>query len=184
MATLPEKREQILQAHAGLIHRVVLGCKNRELVPDLDQVLGMAEKNGWTDLVLTLRRILEGSRDESLLRPLDEEDRTIAEAVLRGLQDPTTLPDLNAQMDASMAAPGIASMVHSARTGNTDALQLIANMATQMLQAGGDMAQLAAAIRPLVLGERDANKLCEGMSDAGEKLMLDILKELARLEAH
>lgn len=184
MATLPEKQEQVLQAHAGLIHRVVLGCKNRELVPDLDQVLGMAEKNGWTDLVAAVRQVLGGNRDEALLRLLDEEDRIIVEAILRGLQDPSTLPDLNSQMDASMAAPGIASMVHAARTGNTEALQLIANMATQMLEAGGDMARLAAIIRPLVLGERDADKLCEGMSDAGEQLVVKILRELAKLEAH
>ncbi|HKK14808.1 MAG TPA: hypothetical protein VKA14_09125 [Gammaproteobacteria bacterium] len=185
MATLPEKTQQILQSHAGLIHRVVLGCKNREMVPDLEDVLGMAEKNGWTDLVATVRKILAGDRDQALLRPLDEEDRIIVESILQGLQDPSTLPDLDAQADATMAAPGIASLVHAARTGNTEALQLIANMASQMLQAGGDMARLAAAVRPLVMGERDPNKLCEGMTTPeGEKLMQDVLAELAKLEAH
>jgi len=83
-----------------------------------------------------------------------------------------------------MAAPGLASMIHAARSGNMEALQLIANMATQMMQAGGDMARLAGLIRPLVTGERDADKLCQGMGEDGQKLVLGILCELAKLEAH
>ena len=47
MSRLPEKSEQILQAHAGLVHRVVMACQNRDRVPDLEQVLELSEKNGW-----------------------------------------------------------------------------------------------------------------------------------------
>ena len=36
----------------------------------------------------------------------------------------------------------------------------------------------------VVTGERDADKLCQGMSESGEKLVLGILRELAKLEGH
>ncbi|HEB99494.1 MAG TPA: hypothetical protein ENJ05_08310 [Thiotrichales bacterium] len=184
MNTLPEKTQQILQAHAGLIHRVVLASQNPDLVPDLDEVLRLAEENEWTELVAAIRRILAGERDLGAFRHLDEEDATIVEAILRGIQNPDTLPDLETDFDANLAAPGLASLIHAARSGNLDALKLIANMAQQMMQAGGDMARLASIIRPLVQGERDANELIKGFGAKGEKLVLDILRELGKLEGH
>lgn len=182
MAQLTDKREQIIQSHAGLIHRVAIACQNRALVPDLEEILRQAEKNEWTELVAAIRRILDGERELSAFRHLDEEDRTIIESILMGIQNPGTLPDLNTEIDPDLAAPGIASLVHAARTGNTEALQLIANMATQMSKAGGDMARLAAIVRPLVTGERDPDRLCEGMSSKGEKLVQQILVELGKFE--
>jgi hypothetical protein len=184
MPTLPEKTEQIVQAHAGLIHRVVIACQNRAMVPDLEDILKQAADNGWTDLVAAIRKVLAGQREVGAFRHLDEEDFTIVESILRGIQNPASLPDLSQQFDANMAAPGLASLIHAARGGSLEALQLIADMATQMLQAGGDMARLAGIIRPLVTGERDADKLCQGMGDQGQQLVLGILRELAKLEAH
>ncbi len=184
MSDLPEHNEQILQSHAGLIHRVVMHCNNPGSVPDLEQVLQQAEQNEWTQLVATIRDIMSGKRDESILAGLDNEDRVIVESILRGLQDPSTLPDLHADFDSSMAAPGIAGLVHASRKGNVQALQIIANMAKQMLAAGGDMGILAGRIRPLVEGERDTDKLTENMTEKGQKLMVDILEELLRLEAN
>jgi hypothetical protein len=184
MASLPEKDQQIIDAHTGLIHRVVIGCQNADMVPDLDDVLKTAEQNGWVNLVNRIRRILKGERAESLLNGLDDEDRVIIGSILRGLQNPATLPDLNAGIDASMAAPGIAAMIQGARSGNTETLQLLGGMAQQMLQAGGDMARLAGIMRPLVKGERDADKLTAGMGPEGEKLVLRILEELSRLDPH
>jgi hypothetical protein len=35
-----------------------------------------------------------------------------------------------------------------------------------------------------VLGERDPNVLCEGMSDQGQTLVNNILAELRKLETH
>jgi hypothetical protein len=83
-----------------------------------------------------------------------------------------------------MAAPGIAAMVNGARRGNLETLQLLGTMAQQMLQAGGDMARLAGILRPLVQGERDADKLAAGMSVDGQKLVVGILAELAKLDDH
>jgi len=184
MATLPAKDQQIIEAHTGLIHRVVIGCQNPGMVPDLDDILKQAEQNGWLQLVAAIRKILAGSRNESLLNGLDEEDQVIVRSILRGLQDPDTLPDLGKGVDSAMAAPGIAAMVNGARSGNLETLQLLGAMARQMMRAGGDMARLAGILRPLVQGERDADKLTKGMGSEGEKLVLLILEELARLDTH
>jgi len=179
----PDLQEQILQTHAGLIHRVVMHCNNPGSVPDMEQVLQMAADNDWTTLVTSIRDIMSGNRDESMLQLLDDEDRVIVESILRGLQDPNTLPSLETDIDSSMAAPGIAGLIHASRNGNAQALQIIGGMATQMLEAGGDMGILAGRIRPLVEGERDADKLTEKMGDKGQKLMLEIIEELLKLEA-
>ena len=180
----PDTHEQILQSHSGLIHRVVMHCNNPGSVPDMEQVLQQAEANDWKQLVTVIRNIMSGTRDESVLLGLDDEDRVIAESILRGLQDPQTLPNLETDFDATMAAPGIAGLVHASRNGNAQALQIIGSMAKQMLQAGGDMGILAGRIRPLVEGERDADKLTEKMGEKGQKLMLEIIEELLKLEAN
>jgi hypothetical protein len=182
--SLPDTKEQILQSHAGLIHRVVMHCNNPGSIPDMEQVLQMATENDWDSLVAVIRDIMSGNRDESILLRLDEEDRVIAESILQGLQDPNTLPPLETDIDSAMAAPGIAGLVHASRNGNLQALQIVGNMAKQMLEAGGDMGILAGRIRPLVDGERDADKLTGNMTDKGEKLMLQILEELLKLEAN
>jgi hypothetical protein len=182
--TTPDVNEQILQSHAGLIHRVVMHCNNPGSVPDLEQVLKQAEDNDWKQLVAAIREIMAGKREESVLLGLDSEDRTIVESILLGLQDPSTMPDLEADFDSSMAAPGIASLVHASRKGNVQALQLVGNMAKQMLAAGGDMGILSGRLRPLIEGERDPDKLTEKMTDKGQKLMLDIIEELIKLEAN
>lgn len=184
MNPVPEKAEQIRQMHAGLIHRVVIACQNRQLVPDLDAVLKNAEDNGWLQLVGAIRRILDGARDAKILARLDEEDSVIVESILHGLQNPQTLPALDAGPDASAAAPGLAAMIHAARRGDAETLHTLADMATTMMAGGGDMAHLAAVMRPLIEGEREPDKLCKGMTAQGESLVLAILSELGKLEIH
>jgi hypothetical protein len=59
-----------------------------------EALAGMIER-GWTDLVGALRRILDGERDEDMLcASLDAADSAIVGAVLRGIEDPTTLKDI------------------------------------------------------------------------------------------
>jgi len=183
MTETPDTRDQILQSNAGLIHRVVMHCNNPGSIPDLEQVLQQAFSNDWIQLVTAIRDIMSGKRDESILLGLDDEDRVVIESILKGLQDPATLPALEVDFDSSLAAPGIASLVHNSRHGNPQALQIVGTLAKQMLAAGGDMGILAGRIRPLVEGERDADKLTQNMSGRGQKLMLDIIEELLKLEA-
>ena len=181
MSTLPEKDQQILAAHAGLVHAVVKTCHNRDLLPQMEQVLKVSEENGWTSLVAAIRRILNGQRDTAVLLGLDEEDRAITEAILRGLQNPETLPELNAEQDPEHAAPGLASMVAASRRGNVEALKALADMATQMRQAGGDMARLASALAQMEQGEDDIEKPSRGMSPAGLRLVELIVEELKKI---
>jgi hypothetical protein len=184
MPPLPDKTQQIILANAELIRTVVIACQNRERRAELEPLLEAASAHGWSALVGAIRRLLRGERDTRLLADLDDEDRAIAEAILRGLQDPATLPDPQAQPEAGMAAPGLAAMIDAAARGDVAALQLLGNMAEQMLRAGGDFARLSAILRRLVNGERDADALTRGMSARGAQLVLSILDELAKLQAH
>ena len=68
--------------------------------------------------------------------------------------------------------------------GNPEALHMLANMAEQMVRAGGDMAKLGGMMRKLVGGERDADKLTTGMSVQGKELVYSILTELGKLTVH
>jgi hypothetical protein len=178
-----DREAQILAVHAAFINQVVTLGPQAERQTEFEALLKMASDSGWNDLVAVLRLIIhQGRRDVEILNGLDEEDQTIARAVLRGLQDPATLPDPNAKPDPAMAAPGIASMVHAAGSGNTQALQIIAEMADQMNKVGGPMARLAAVIRPLINGERDPDVLCKGMDGKTESIVLGILQQLKQME--
>jgi hypothetical protein len=180
-----DKREQILAVHAAFINQVVTSGSNPERKSEFEQLLAIATEHGWSNLVEAIRKIfIQGRRDIELLNALDEEDQVITEAILLGLQDPSTLPDPNAKPDPAMAAPGIASMIHAAGSGNPEALQIIAEMANQMSKAGGPMARLAAVIRPLIDGQRDPDLLCKGMDSKTEAIILGILDELKQLEGN
>ena len=178
-----DRREQILTVHAAFINQVVTLGPQADRQTEFSQLLRMAEENGWTDLVAAIRQIIHnGRRDVEILNGLDEEDQVIAEAILQGLQDPSTLPDPNAKPDPAMAAPGLASMIHAAGSGNTQALQLIANMAEQMSKVGGPMGKLASVIRPMINGERNPEVLCKRLDSKSEAMVLGILEELKQLE--
>lgn len=181
---LSEQKQQIVQFHAALIHNVVMACQNRELLPQLEPILETSAKNGWDTLVAVIRRVLGGKRDSSVLLGLDEEDSAIIEAILLGIQDPSSLPDPNAKPDPTLAAPGLASIISAAGRGDVAALHMLANMSEQMVRAGGDMAKLGAAMRQFVDGERDADKLTKGMSVQGQELVYSILTELGKLAIH
>ncbi len=147
-------------------------------------MLDLALNNGWIELVSVLREIVAGRRDVGLLKNLDDEDHVIAEAVLDGLQNPESLPALNHQADAQMAAPGLAGMIDAASRGDTTALQAVAQMAEQMTRVGGDLGRLGGIMRRLVNGERDPEHLCKGMNHDGKQLVSSLLHELGRLSQH
>jgi hypothetical protein len=180
----PDKQQQIIQTHAGLILGVVQSIQNPELRPQMEQALLLSEQNGWGSLVTAIRKIIAGSRDESLLKGLDDEDAVIAGAILQGLQNPATLPDPNLQVDASLAAPMIASLINEARRGDHNAVIMLGGMAEQMSAVGGDMAAVGAVLKDLIDGVRDTDRLCDKTGPQGESLVVQILSELAKLELH
>jgi hypothetical protein len=184
MAKLPDAVEQVLQMHAPFIHAVVNALTDRSQLPDLMHTLAAAEQQGWAGLVRALRLIVDGKRDDSVKLGLDEEDRIVVDAVLRGLTNPESLPPLDKKPDASAAAPGLAAMIAASARGDAQALAVLANMAEQMVRAGGDMARLGGIMRRLVNGERDFDVLSKGMGALGRTLLLDILSELGKSAIH
>jgi len=182
MKKLPAQEDQVVIIHAAFIRQVVELSQNPARREELEALLGIAIDNGWSTLVKAVRRILSGQREPSVLAGLDWEDRTIAEAIMRGMQNPATLPDPTARPAPEMAAPGLADMILAARRGNSQALRLISEMAEQMQRVGGPMARLAGVIRPLINGERDPHLLCRGMDEKTEQMVMAILKELKRSE--
>ena len=181
MAQLPSAVEQVLRIHAPFLHAVVGALRDRSQLPALMKELEAAEQQGWPKLVGALRHIIDGRRDPSIKLGLDEEDTILVDAVLRGIENPATLPAADQQPDGSGAAPGLAALIDASARGDAQAMSVLANMAEQMLKAGGDMAKLGGAMRRLVNGERDADQLIKGMGPLGRELMISLLDELAKL---
>ncbi len=185
MQNLPDRHEQIIQTHSSLIRLVVHSLQQPDLKSKLHDVLKISADNGWVNLVGAIRKILAGDRSRETLLQMDEEDRVIVTAILDSIEDPLKLPEEQVQGgNPSMAAPGLAHMIQESATGNTQALSLLANMAEQMSQAGGDMRYLGGIMKRLVDGERNADVLCKGMGAQGRSLVLSILDELGKLQAH
>jgi hypothetical protein len=183
MAQLPDAVEQVLRMHAAFIHAVVGALRDRSQLPQLHEQLKAAEEAGWARLVGAVRHIVNGRRDASIKLGLDEEDVILVDAILRGVDNPATLPAIEAP-DGAAAAPGLAAMIHAAGSGDVKAFAVLADMSEQMMKAGGDMARLGGNMRRLIDGERDADKLTPGMGPLGRELVLSLLDELARLRPH
>ena len=180
----PDKQEQILQTHAGLIVAVVQTIQNPELKPQLEHVLKQSEQNGWIGLVATIRKIVNGSRESRLVEGLDVEDQVIIDSILKGIQDPSTLPKPEQQADATAAAPMLAQLINDASRGDHDAVIMLGGLAEQMSNAGGDLANLGAVVKTMIDGERSIDKLCSRMGPQGESLITAIISELSKFDIH
>jgi hypothetical protein len=176
--------EQIIQEHSELIHRVVMQCNSPGTVPDMELVLQQAEDNDWIKLVAAIRVLIMGNRDRAMLDELDGEDRIIVDAMLRGIEDPKTLPLLQADFESHMTAPGIAGLMRAAMGGHAQAQQILITMTNSLIQDGGELGAMAGRLRPMIEGERDVDKLCANLSEQGKKMIADILHELQIYEAH
>lgn len=180
----PDKQQQVLQVHGPLVVKIVEAINDPSLIPAIEQVLKVSEENGWGSLVQAIRKVIKGDRDSSILKGLDEEDSIIVDAILRGIQDPSSLPDTSQEADPAMAAPMLAQLIHEAGRGDANALSMLGAMAEQMSSTQGDMARFSTLLKPMVDGERDTDKLCDKIGPQGESLVVSILSELAKLEAH
>ncbi|HYN19577.1 MAG TPA: tetratricopeptide repeat protein [Thermoanaerobaculia bacterium] len=85
-----------LRRHAPLILAAVVATQDAGRRDALvAQGLPALEIGGWTNLGAAIRRILSGERDaDTLCESLDFEDSMIVEAILGGLEDPSSLQDL------------------------------------------------------------------------------------------
>ena len=176
---LPGRREQILGTHAELVRAVVAAVHNRDLVPALERALTLMEAQGWDMLVRTIRLVLQGHRDLTVLTGIDEDDRVIIQAILQGLQDPATLPRPLAP-DPTLAAPGLGALLNAALGGDPESHAALQHMTGQMAQAGGSLAQLGRSLELLLQGERRPEALTQGMDTGARQLVLSLLDELGK----
>lgn len=184
MNVAADKKEQIRNFHAPLIVNVVNSLSDPSLRQGIEQILKASEENGWGNLVAAIRKVLNGQRDSSILKSLDEEDQIIVEAILLGIQNPGTLPDPNQEADPTIAAPMLAQLIHGASKGDADALSMLGQMAEAMSTTRGDLARFSTLIKPMVDGERNVDKLCDKIGPQGESLVVTILSELSKLDSH
>lgn len=181
MTSIPDQEEQIRLSHAVLIHQVVHACQNDTAKQQLKPMLDMATKQSWHELVSAINKIVAGQRGDDLLTLLDDEDKIIVKSILLGLQNPATLPDVQQKSDPTMAAPGLASMIHAASRGDASALQAASFMAEQMTNTQGDMRQLGGIMKKLIDGERSPDVLTKKMTANGKQLVMQLLDELSKL---
>lgn len=177
---LPDRVQQVVISYAPFIHGVATACSQPALTHQLQPMLAQAEQQGWGNLVAALRLVIAGRRDSGIYADLDGDEQIIVEAILRGIQDPTTLPNPNQSADPNAAAPGLASMIDASARGDVAALSALANMAEQMVKAGGDMAKLGGSMRRIINGERDIDLLSRGMSAKGRDLVAKLVAELSK----
>jgi tetratricopeptide (TPR) repeat protein len=173
--------QETLRRHGGFVKGMVAAIFDPTTRPALDEVLAKRVEDGWTKLVETLRRVLDGERDEdALCEPLDFEDSAIVGAVLRGIADPASLKTITSPESAAKGdenADQVAQLLekHS---------QLIAAVVTvagkpeirpqldpilQKLEGNG-WGSLVSVIRRIIEGERNPEALLAGL-DAQDTLI-------------
>ena len=175
------KDAKIIKENAELIHRTVLAVAAEKYIPDLEAVLIQAESNGWVDLVKAIRKILGGERDILQITGLDGEDRAIVSAILEGIKDPSSLPDLTNVIDPAVAGPSMANMIHDAAAGDLEAQKAIEALGEKMAGTNGDFSRIPNTINLMVAGERQEDVLCKDMGAAGTSLIQAILEELKKI---
>lgn len=174
-----EQVDALLALHAALLHDVVNACHDKDKQPALLTMLSEAEQNGWQKLCQAIREIIAGQRDESVLEGLDEEDAILIQAILIGIENPQTLPDIKADEQRNQAAAGLAATIQLACDGDQRAMEVVADM-EKTFQANPDMASLANAIRKMINGERSNTTLIENCDASTRELIEQILLELKK----
>jgi len=175
MAKLPDKIKQISVVHSHLINSVVAACQNSKYLDFLEIELKKAEANGWIELIKRIRKILNGSRKTNLLIGLDEEDAAIVLSILVGLQNPKELPKLN-QVDKSQFAPeSLSKLLIAYKNKDSQAIELLNQMITQMKQSDGDMKMMGKVIEKLSKNDLNIDNIKKEMSEQGKKLVDDLL---------
>ena len=84
-----------LRKHAPLIVGTILATEQPVARTQLEELLPRLEQVGGTNVGNPIRRILDGERNADVLcESLDFDDSMIVEAILQGLDDPSSLQDL------------------------------------------------------------------------------------------
>ena len=179
----PDRDQQIIQTHAAFICQAVELLQRHDADQMLTALLANVADNGWNALANVVRQFAAGRRDLLIMHRIwTMEDRVIAAAILRGLQDPVDPAGPHRKAIRRLRPrPGAYDPrgVERQRAGAEPDGQ----MAEQMSKVGGDMSRVAAVIRPMINGEREQSA-CARLDVRGRQLVLQILDELGRLGSH
>lgn len=174
---------ELSQEDAVLVRLVVEAIKFPQYQPTLEKHLALAEAaGGWTDLVAAIKKILAGARLLDQFDSLDDEDRRVIIAILRGLDDFSDLPDASNVVDPQKTGLKVATLVMAMRCGNAQAGQSLSEIVAMMNNMGGDMQHVSGAIVQIVNGERDTDKLCSNTAQVGTSIVQRVLEELRKRE--
>ena len=186
--------QEMLRRHGDLVKGAVAAVVDPSKQPALDEVLAKRVEQGWTKLVVAIRLILDGERDEdALCDPLDSEDSVIVAAVLRGIADPESLktipspePATEGDETADQVAqqlrkhlPLIAAVIDAA--GNPEARPRLDPILQKM--EGNGWGSLVTAIRRIIEGERNTETLLAGLDEEDTLIAGAILAGIENPEA-
>ena len=175
-------QEQLIQEHASLIVEVVEACADETKKTQLLEDLKVAEQNGWGKLCQAIRMILDGAREREALGDMDVEDEAIAQAMLLGIADPSSLPQSDENANPMLAPEGLAGIIAAAATGEENALQMLARMDTDLAESPvPELQQFGQTLRRLLNGERNADSLTMGVDERTASLISAVLEELNKL---
>jgi len=178
MAKIPDKIKQIAITHAPLINSVVMACQNESYLNLLEPELIKAENNGWITLVSRIRKILNGSRKQNLLKGLDEEDAGIILSILVGLQNPEAVKNLNKTDKKEHAPILIAKLVKEAWKQGSNPQELEHILITMINNDKEDINKTGMAIKLLINKNiEEFEKLQYTVLDENNKKFLNKIRE-------
>ncbi|MBA3581894.1 MAG: hypothetical protein H0W44_05500 [Gammaproteobacteria bacterium] len=175
------KNRELVALHASLIHEVIAAITQPTKRPALYSGLDIATQNGWGALANAVRKILDGERSLDILDNMDHDDAVIVAAILRGIQDPNTLPSLDTAQDPAGAPSSLAQLIHTAGRGDANSERLLQQFMNDMM-VNDEMRKLSVALHHMRNGERHYQALSANMQPRTSELTRAILDELIKLD--
>ena len=168
----------LLYQLSGMTHE--LGGTSRVLARELRQEADRKELPGTLDEVIRVAEQTEGVHLDRLLTALQPDRRAVAAAlaeILRAAADTDPGQDSAIQDQLQQWEPVIAATV-AAAGGDSDAVAQLAPVLDQLAQ-DQDWAALAAVLRRIIGGDRDAS-LLPGLDPVGTAITGQVLAQLAQ----
>jgi hypothetical protein len=141
----------------------------------------LARSADWTDLVAAIRRLLGGERGErSLGAGLDDIDTAILRRILdviegRAVLEPFDADHLIAPVPQPLLSLGaeLAAVIQAGERPPEEVERVLDDLAGTR-----DWADLAAALRRVLAGERDEQRLLDGLDDVDTAVVIAVLRRL------
>jgi tetratricopeptide (TPR) repeat protein len=182
---------QAMQQWDPVMRAVVAACHgNARAVQELEPFLNDVEKEeDWHNLVVVIRRIMQGERGVELLEGLDPVDATIVRRILGLLNQPSPPAPLPKSGEGSAGYPSpVADGRRDGEGGLTveDIINLVIAGAQGDQQAGGQAYQIAQALQQEQTAPPEIRALGKGLQNVleglrGEEAVRDLPPEAAQV---